>query len=250
MTEAEQIRFRFLCEQENTDAVPEGDSIGTYGEKRLHRILKRFVDGGGADFEVPIGRYIADVREGERITEIQTGSFYPLLPKLRQYLEQTECSVTVVYPIFADRLLLRIDPDTGEVLRKRHYRHDGRIEDVLPQIYWLRELLPSPRVTVRVLLLGVEEHRYSERVRYRRAGAYEAELFPKELLGEVFLRTAEDYRHFLPQEIDSFDAAFYAQVGGMKPRAANAALKVCCSMGLLRREKVGKKFVYQKQKLS
>lgn len=250
MTEAQRLRFRLLCEEENTDTVAESGGIGTYAEKRLHRICKRFVDEGHAIFEVSIGKYIADVVESGRITEIQTGSFYPLLPKLRQYLDETDYHITIVHPIIADRLLLRIDPDTGEILRKRHYRRCGRIEDVLTEVYWLRELLPSPRITVRVLLLSVEEHRYSERMRYRRAGAYESELFPKELLGDISLRTEEDYERLLPQELVHFEAAEFAKLCGMRPRAANAALKALCAMGILERQKVGKKFIYEKQKLS
>ncbi len=250
MTEAQQLRFRLLCQEENTDTVAERNGIGTYAEKRLHRILKRFSDEGNAAFEVPIGKYIADVVEDGRITEIQTGSFYPLLPKLRQYVQETDHRITVLYPIVAERMLLRIDPDTGEVLRKRHYRRCGRVEDVLAEIYWLRELLPSSRITVRVLLLGVWEHRYSERMRYRRAGAYESELFPKELLGDVSLRTEEDYGRLLPQELVCFEAAEFAKLCGMRPRAANAALQALCTMGILQRQKVGKKFIYEKQKLS
>ena len=250
MTEAERLRFRLLCDQENTDAAPVRDGIGTYGEKQLHRILKRYANMGNAAFEVAVGKYIADVLEGEELTEIQTGSFYSLLPKLRYYLEQTEYRITVLHPVVADRLLLRIDPDTGEILRKRHYRQDGRIEEVLPQLYWLRELLPSSRISLRILLIGAEEHRYSERMRYRREGAYEAELFAKELLDDICLQTAQDYADLLPQELVRFEAAEFAGLLRMKSRSANAALQALCAMGLLSRQKDGKKFIYQTQKLS
>ena len=84
-------RFDALCrEQVTLAATRDSEGIGTYNEKPLHKILKRTVTSDASCFEVPVGSYVADVREAGRITEIQTGGLYPLLPKLRSFLEETE----------------------------------------------------------------------------------------------------------------------------------------------------------------
>ncbi|MBQ9783127.1 MAG: hypothetical protein IJW44_01245 [Clostridia bacterium] len=238
-------RFAALCEEEHQRLAPEGGGIGTYREKSLHRILKRLVCDREECWEISVGTYVADVVQGTELTEIQTGSLRPLLPKLRYYLEETEYSVTVLHPIIAEKMIYRMDRQTGELLRKRKSGAHGRIADVLPELCWISQLLPSPRLKIRVVLIGCEEYRYSERIRYRKEGAYEGEVFPREYLGEQSFSTPAEYRGFLP-EADSFTAAEYGAWIKMRPRQANRALRALCALKLLDRELVGRKYVYRK----
>ncbi len=222
-----------------------GDGIGTYREKRLHRILKRLLteDGHGAA-EVAIGRYVADVLGEEGIIEIQTGDFRPLLPKLRYYLEKTDHRIRVIHPIIAEKQLIRSDRETGEVLSSRRSNRHGRAEDVLPELYRLSELLPNERISVCVLLIRAEEVRFSER-RYRcREGAYDAELYPLECVGEIVLQELTDYAAFLPPSRESFDAAEYGTWSKLKKRKLYSALNALVSMGLLERISEGRKYRY------
>ena len=238
-------RFAWLCEEEA--AVVErgnGEAIGTYGEKRLHRILKRFVCADIHGHEVRVGRYVADVLCDGRITEIQTGSLRPLLPKLRSYLEQTDYDVTVLHPILAEKTLFRMEKETGELLSKKRSPKKARIEDALCELYWLSEIFPSPRLTVQVLLIRADEHRFSERMRYRKEGAYDSELYPRALLDCVTWHTAEDFAPFLPPECDSFTAAEYAKHSKLKNRKLYSALNFLCAAGLLTREKEEKHYRY------
>lgn len=246
MTDAE--RFARLC-QEEAEIVERGngEGIGTYSEKRLHRILKRFVCDDVNAWEVPaVGRYVADVLTEGEITEIQTGAFHPLAKKLRAYLERTEYAVTVIHPILAEKTIFRMDKESGELLYKKRSPKKGRAENSLPQLYRIGELLPSERLTVKVLLIRADEHRFSERMRYRKEGAYDAELYPRELLGCVTLRTLADYEAFLPPEADSFTAAEYGKFSKLKGRNVYSALNFFCAVGLLRREKEGNRYRYHK----
>lgn len=238
-------RFAQLCHEE-ADSQADRQGIGTYMEKRLHRILKRYYAETEEQTEVSVGSYVADIMIGDQIIEIQTGSFRPLYPKLRYYLEETDFRVTVVHPILAEHLLIRMDRETGEVLRKRRSNRPGRLTDLLPELYWIRSLLPNDRLTVRILLLSAEEIRYSERIRYRRQGAYEAELYPRELLGEQSFVTSLDYSPLLP-ESESFTAVEFEKRMRLNPRSANRALHALCEMGLLERELVDRKYVYRRQ---
>ena len=245
MTEAEQQRFARICEEE-AETESERSGIGTYMEKRMHRILKRFLSEPDGKTEVPIGSFVADVVTENQIIEIQTGSFLPLYSKLKYYLEETDYHVTVVYPILADHFLIRMDRETGEVLRSRRSNRPGRPADLLEELYWLRGLFPHERLTIRVFLLRAEEYRYSERMRYRRAGAYEAELFPRALFDEQIYRTPADFESFLP-ESETFFAADFEKHLKWKPRPANRALRALCDMGLLEREMVERKYLYRKK---
>ena len=238
-------RFEMLCEEESQIAERgNGEAIGTYGEKRLHRILKRWISDDVRAQEVRVGSYVADVLTDEGIFEIQTGSFRPLLPKLRYYLNETDHAVALICPLIVEKRIVRMERESGEVLYTKRSPKHGRVIDVLPEFFWISELLPCERIALEVVLISVEEHRFSERMRYRREGAYDAELYPRALLDCVSLRDLEDYRAFLPPEMESFTAAEYGAYSKLKARKLYSALNFLCAIGLLRREKEGKKYRY------
>ena len=238
-------RFEALC-QEEAQVVEQGngEAIGTYGEKRLHRILKRFVCADIHTHEVRVGRYVADVLTEEGITEIQTGSFRPLPPKLRYYLNETDYAVTVLCPLIAEKTIVRMDRESGEVLRVKRSPKHGRVMDVLPKLYWLGDLMENDRLTVEVALIVAEEHRYSERRYYNRAGTYDSQLYPRSLRDRVLLRTREDLDAFLPEGVEAFTAAEYEKYSKLKNRNLYSALNFLCAVGLLRREREGRHYRY------
>ena len=238
-------RFEALCEEEA--AVVErgnGEGIGTYGEKRLHRILKRFVCADVRAHEVRVGRYVADVLNERGITEIQTCSFRPLVNKLRYYLEHTDYTITVLCPVIAEKTIFRMDRESGEILRVKRSPKHGRVIDVLPELFWLGDLMRNDRLTVEIALITADEHRFSERRYHHRDGAFEGELYPRALRDYVLLRTREDFCAFLPEGAESFTAAEYAGFSKLKGRHVYSALNFLCAVGLLRREKEGNRYRY------
>ena len=245
MTDTE--RFSELCKQDAYMPRPlSGVGISIYNEKRLHRILKSYISGNESAYEIPMGRYVADIFENGHITEIQTANMERLLPKLRFYLENTEYSVTVVYPIIRNKIIFRVDGDSGELIRQRMSPDHGKLWDALPPLYHIRELLPNDRLTVRVLLIDASEYRYSEAIRYRKEGRYVSELFPTELVLELELSDLESFKQLLPDITHHFTAAEYSAVTKRKGRDLYSALNLFCSLGLLDRQKDGKRYVYKK----
>ncbi len=243
MTDAE--RFSELCKKDaHALRSLKTEGIGTYKEKRLHRLLKEFISGDSAAYEQAVGTYVADIFEEGRITEIQTGNFRRLLPKLKYYLEKTDYPVTVVYPIIRNKLLFRIDPDSGEILRKRMSSVHGKLWDALPSLYQIRELLPHERLEIRVLLIDAEEYRYSELIKYRKEGRYDRELFPVSLEGDFVLSELSDFAEFLPVGRESFTASEYASLVKRRGRDVYSALNLFVSLGLLSRKKDGRRYVY------
>ena len=99
MTELRKSAFLECVQKNLSEDAREGSNIGTYKEKRLHRILKEFYEADLSHHEIKIGNYIADVLIENEIIEIQTGSFYPMVDKLRYYLENTDYKIRVVRPL-------------------------------------------------------------------------------------------------------------------------------------------------------
>ncbi len=250
MTDERTERFDALCEEWlSLSGVRDSEGIGTYNEKPLHKILKRTVTDDETCFEVGVGSYVADVREDGRITEIQTGGFYPLAPKLAYFLRETEDKITVVHPVTEELTIVRIDPETGEVLRRAKSPKKGRVRDVLPELWYLREVFPSDRLTVVVPLLRAEEYRYSERMRYRKKGAYDAQFLPLAVHSWTEIATIADVVALLPDALrtaDSFSAEQFGKaMGWPKGRRRAVALAFLCEKGICTREKQGRGYVYR-----
>ena len=240
-------RFSQLCKKDAyTPHSARGEGIGTYNEKRLHRILKSYISENEDSYEIPMGRYVADIFEDGRITEIQTRDMERLLPKLRFYLEKTRYPVTVVYPVIRDKAILRVDADSGELIRRRLSSIHGNLWDALPPLYHIRELLPNARLTIKVILIDAEEYRYSEAIRYRKQGRYISELYPTELILEYELSDQESFKALLPDTSAPFTAAEYSRAVKRKGRELYSALNLFCSLGLLDRQKDGNKYVYKR----
>ena len=241
-------KFARLCaiEANAPDASASG-GIGTYSEKRLHRILKRFITEDESCFEKSVGPYVADVLMGDQVFEIQTASLRPLYKKIKYYLECTDLCVTVIHPTIAENTIIRMDKDTGEVLRRRRSTARGEPHDALSELYWLRELIPNERLCVKIFLVNAEEYRYSERMRYRRQGAFDSELYPTELCDVIELHNAEDFIRFLPSDKKSFTATEYASIVKRKGRRVYSALNFLCAIDLLERHSEGKRYIYAKK---
>ena len=249
MTDPRTERFDALCEEWRALAgVRDSEGIGTYNEKILHKLLKRTVADDERCFEVKIGSYVADVRSNGRITEVQTGSFYPLAPKLAYFLRETDDAITVMHPVIEELTIVRVDPDTGEVLRRAKSPKKGCAGDVLPELWYVRDSFPSDRLTVIVPLLRAEEYRYSERMRYRKKGAYDAQFVPLAACDWVEIATLDDVRSLLPDALRTAEGFTAEQFGKAmrfpKGRRRAVALAFLCDKGICTREKQGRGYVY------
>lgn len=247
MTELERESFARLCCADTVMNVFDGDGIGTYNEKRIHRILKRFITEDASCYEIRLGRYVADVICDGVIYEIQTSSFRTLSDKVRFYLENTELSVCIIRPIVVNKLLQRVDRDTGEILRSSRSPKKGRESDVLPELYHLKDLVGNDRLSVRLLLVNAEEYRFSEAMRYRRKGRYDCDLRPVELVGDRILRGLDDWRALLGEELfdGEFSVADFERVTRTSGRNRYYALEALRSVGVIGKRAEGRRNYYR-----
>ncbi len=225
----------------------DADNIGTYNEKRFHRVFKRFVSEDADCYEVKIGRYVADVLCDGHITEIQTKRFSSLIKKIGYYLDSTDYTVSVVKPLIRKKRIIRADRETGEVMYTRSSPKKEGIADALIELYHLREYLANDRLRAHLLYVEADEYRYSERVRYRKSGAYENDLFPVRIVEETVLCGARDYEQFLPEALrgSEFTVKQYEKQTGIKGKAAYSALNILAALGYLEKQTDGKRLVFR-----
>lgn len=168
------------------------DGIGRMGEKSVHAVLKYAFEPYADNHEVSLGGYVADIAGENGIIEIQTRELWRLKPKLTAFLEY--CPVTVVHPIVAAEWIVRIDPETGEISRRKSPRK--RIPfDVLEELSPLRDILLNPGFRLSLVLLE------TERQDVGKAGSRKKQHLdrvPLDFLGEIRLERPADYFQLLP----------------------------------------------------
>ncbi len=152
MTAFEEAKLRALLH------LQDRSGIGTLGERSLHAVLKYWIEPDERRHEVklPCG-LVADIYDGERVVEIQTGSLYQLRGKLDRLLPFTP--VTIVVPVVRKKTLVWLDPETGEATPPRRSPRVGGFWDRLPDLYWLLPYFSDPGLVVRLVELDLVESR-------------------------------------------------------------------------------------------
>ncbi len=229
-------RFAKLCEEYGT--IFYNGSIGTYNEKRLHLVLKHLVSSDTDTHEVKLGKCIADVFDGERITEIQTGSLYPLKKKLDYYLSGTDYPITVIKTFVSSKRVVRVDRESGELMRCRKSPKKEGDAELYRELYYISEHLSDERLEVLALFIDADEYRYSdEAVRFRKSGKYDSELFPRELSAVKSFCGKSSFEYLLEDVTNNFSAKDFSELHNFKGRSLYSALNLLCKIGLIKREK-------------
>lgn len=170
--------------------------IGVLREGPLHAAIKAALAEPGDRFEVPVGRYVIDlVRADGELVEIQTGGFGPLGRKLDVLLD--EHRVRVVYPVAAERRIVRVDEE-GEVLSARRSPKRATMVEVFDRLVSFPSLLDHPRFTLEVLLSREDHIRGVAPVTTRRRTRDPGERRLVEVLDRVVLSSPADVRAALP----------------------------------------------------
>ena len=219
-------REDFLRAMEAASARPR-EGIGRMGEKSVHAVLKYALEPHEENHEIPLGGYVADICGESGVVEIQTRELWRLKDKLAAFLEY--CPVTVVHPIYTTEWIVRLDPETGEVSRRKSPRKQTPF-DVLGELAPVREFLSSSRF--RLLLVLLE----TERQDVGKAGSRKKEHLdrvPLNFLGEIDLGPPEDYIQLLPDmEPGEFTAAELAKRVKRPVPLAREALLTLRALGL------------------
>lgn len=224
--------LQLVCEACSTDH--NRTNIGTYKEKTLHRILKDYFESDRARQEVTVGRFVADIYSDEGIMEIQTSGLASMRDKLEAFL--AICPVTVVYPVAVKKRISWIDPVSGEIGKSHPSPKTGRIADVIPEMIYILPYLQNKNLTVRVVLLEIDEYRWlnGRRSLSRKRGSTRYERIPVDLLGIFDFASLEDYSSQLPAlAAEEFTAKDLTSPLKLRGRRASAFVRVLMEMGIV-----------------
>ncbi len=219
--------------------------IGTLGERTLHIILKNFFESDTSKQEQKVNGYVADIKDGDRIAEIQTRSFAKMRKKLADLSENHK--INVVFPIAATKHIVWVNPETGEMTERRKSPKSGKPWDILYELYALRPIMPLKNVTFTLVFCDMDEFRMlSQKNHTKKRGSSRYERIPTELIDIITLKEPADYLSLIPPSLGtSFTAAEFAKAAKMTPRTAGKAVRTLVSLGIIEHtETVGRAYVY------
>ncbi len=216
--------------------------IGSLNEHTLHLALKKYIEPDPAFHEVEYGAFVADVKHGNCICEIETTSFTRMKKKLDFFLNENE--VTVVYPIAVKRWVVFVDPKTGEMSERRRSPIKGRPCDVCDELFKIKEYIGHPNFVLK--LVFIEELNYKKR-KGKRSSVRE-ERIPLAFVSEMNLVAKEDYALLADVIPDGdFTAREFETANKMRGRNPWYLLQILIAAEII--EKVGQKgnaFLYRK----
>jgi hypothetical protein len=195
--------------------------IGTLNEKPLHAALKRWAEEEGDRFEVPVGRFVADIVRGDQIIELSA-----LLGR---------GAVRLLLPVAALKVITTLD-ETGAEIRSRRSPMRGSLFDAFHELVNLRTFLGDPNFSIDVVLIHEEEVRRPRPNRRRRRqknwGIHERRLV--EVVDSVSLHHPADYLAFVPASLDEpFTTADLARAIDRPPWMARKIAYVLREMDVL-----------------
>ncbi len=208
-------------------------NIGTYKEKKLHIMMKKYFEPDPAFHEVPSNGFIADIRHGEEITEIETSGFSGLKPKLEAYLP--EFHVNLVHPLAGLKYVSWIDPETREISgRKKSPKKEG-LYDLLYEMIYILPHVASPNLTVLGPVLEVDEYRLLDGwSRDRKRGSHRFERVPVDLTDMLELTSDDDYRRAIPDILgERFAVKDFCRACRLGDSMGRAVVKVLLARGVL-----------------
>lgn len=209
-------------------------NIGTYKEKKLHIMLKKYFEPDQDYHEIPTNGYIADIRRDNCITEIETSGFSGLKPKLEAYLP--EYRVTLVYPLAAKRYVSWIDPQTHEISQRRQSPKKANAYDALFELVYILPYVRHENLTILAPMMEMDEYRLLNGwSRDRKKGSARYERMPVDLYDILSFRTDDDYRKYIPENCTAdFTVKDFASGAEISARDAYAVIKVLTERGVIR----------------
>lgn len=216
--------------------------IGSLNEHTLHLSLKKYIEPDPAFHEVEYGPFVADIKHGNCICEIETTSFTRMKKKLEFFLDENE--VTVVYPITVKKWVAYIDPKTGTVSERRRSPVKERASDVCFELFKIKEYIGHPNFVLK--LVFIEELNYKRR-KGKRSSVSE-ERIPLSFISEMTFVEKCDYALLCDAIPDGdFTAKEFEKANKLHGGSCWYLLQILLSASVI--EKVGKNgnaFVYRR----
>ncbi len=233
--------------------VKERTSIGTLSEKSLHAALKMYFEPHTDCREIEIGGFVADIVGERGIIEIQTRNLSAMRKKLTALTAVVP--VTVVHPVIVNKHVICMDEATGAVTSQRKSPKHGSIYTALEELWGIRELLCSERLTVCLILIDAEEIRlyggdvlkYGGKKQRSPKGYFKSDRIPTKLHDEIYIKCREDFGIYIPNDLpEQFTVKSFAKCAGIPEHNASLALHLFSEIGVAERVgKQGRAYLYE-----
>lgn len=224
-------------------------NIGTYKERSLHSILKHYYEPDISRHEVPLLGHVADIFDGETVTEIQTGSFSPLRGRLASFLSRY--SVKIVFPCLSKRRICWTDPESGDTTYSPYRTYKNEIFKLLPQLLYISEFFATEKLSVDIVICTATKIKLLDgygKDRKKRATA--TDTVPDEVCDVITISSKEDLCKILPfADRDKLTLKELEAFLGLKRRKLWMAVKLLTEWDILElSEKVKNKYIYTVKK--
>lgn len=213
--------------------------IGTLNEKSLHAALKQWIAEPNDEFEVRVGRYVIDIVRGDLLIEIQTRNFSAIKPKLKNLVQKHQ--VHLVYPIAAEKWIVKLPKDEGDQGSRRKSPKRGQIEDVFYELVRLPTLMEHPNFSLQVVLIKEEEsRRFDGKKGWRRKGWVTEERALLEIVEDRTFSSPQDLMTLAPQDLPQhFTTSDIAHASSLSKRLVGKMAYCLREMGVI--EAIGKR---------
>ena len=220
-------------------------TIGSLNEKPLHAALKDWYRQEGDEVEASMEGFVVDLVRDGLLIEIQTRGFSSMRRKFDRLLDSH--SMRLVYPVAAEKWIVKLDEDGHEVSRRRSPKR-GIAADVCEELVSFPSLLSHPNFTLEIALVEEEEIRRPDAKRgWRRNGFVIEERRLVDVLETVEFGSPEELLELVPEGLpDPFTTADLADgLGRSRHLAQEVAycLRVSGAVKIAGRDKRG--FLYQ-----
>ncbi|KAA3647763.1 MAG: hypothetical protein DWQ07_01920 [Chloroflexi bacterium] len=175
-------------------------SIGTLKESSRHAALKEHFSQPGDEIETQVEGYVIDVKRGNTLIEIQTGSFSNIKAKLNKLLP--EYPVRMIYPIAKARWVQRINKKGKQVSRRKSPKK-GRVEELFRELLRIPSVATHPNFQLCIAMIHEEVVWVDDgKGSWRRKGWSVADKKLLEVVEIITFERASDYLNLLPTDLE------------------------------------------------
>lgn len=207
-------------------------------EKYVHKRIKYYLDNNVKFHEVRVGNYIADVKRGNQIYEIQTQNFKLLLDKIEYYIH-CGYNVTIVYPVINNRYIVTVD-DNWRVIKRRKSAYKGVIQDSLLEIYWIHKYLNNDLFNLKILLVDVEDIKVENRTDVvRQVSGFS---------GELAINNIMNLKCMVPSTLGiRFTSSEFIKESKSRKKRIASGVKLLRELGIIKQvDKKGNTLIYER----
>lgn len=214
----------------------------------LHLALQRHYAGKSGVVEAELGEYKADVLRDGVVYEIQTGTFSAIRNKLEDLSRRRR--VVLVYPIPHQKILVRLDPESGQELSQRRSPKRGAVIDVFDELLYIPGVLRRKNMSLEVVMTVERELRRDDgQGSWHRRGVSVVGHELVEILETHRFEQPRDFLGLLPKGLPRrFTVADISEAADVRYSAAGRIAYGLRRLGVIRQvEKQGHAYVYERK---